>query len=421
MKVKSTFKISKSKQLFKKANEVLVGGVNSPVRSFRYTGCCPLLIKNASDSKVYDYDNREYIDYVLSYGALILGHAHPEVVEDVTETLKSGFSFGATTHLEVSLAQEIIRAIPLIEKLRFVNSGTEATMSAVRLARGYTKRDKIVKFTNSYHGHADSFLAKSGSGLATLNIPLSRGVPFDFTKHTISLDYGNNAQIEKTFRLHGSEIAAVIVEPVGGNHGVIPLDINFLKHLRIITSEYNTLLIFDEVITAFRFSYGAVSNESEVVPDLICLGKIIGGGLPVGAYGGREEIMNNLAPEGEVYQASTFAGNPVVMQAGISTLRVLFSRREKYSCLFKMAEGIAGFIKKQAEMRGLSVNVLSYGPMFSIKFSDKGLFRKFYKGLLVGGIFFAPSEYETNFVSFAHTSRDIDKTKKVIREALERI
>ncbi|MDD2752635.1 MAG: glutamate-1-semialdehyde 2,1-aminomutase, partial [Candidatus Omnitrophica bacterium] len=289
-------KIEKTERLFLEAKKYFPGGVNSPVRSFNYVGGKPLLIKKADNSKVYDYDGHKYIDYVLSWGALILGHRHPQVINDLEQALKDGLSFGTTNIKEIQLAQAIQKAIPFIENMRFVNSGTEAIMGAVRLARGVTKREKIIKFEHSYHGHADYLLAKSGSGLATLNIASSAGVPEDFIKQTIIAPFGNYEFIEDVFRKEGKNIAAVLVEPVGANYGIILPDADFLRKLAVITKQYGTLLIFDEVITGFRFHYGSFAQSANIVPDLICLGKIIGGGLPIGAYGGKKRLMQQLAP-----------------------------------------------------------------------------------------------------------------------------
>lgn len=406
------------KKLFRQAKKHLVGGVNSPVRAFNYVGGDPVIIERGKGSKVYDHSGRAYVDYVLSFGAIILGHAHQRVVRDTGEALKNGMAFGATTQNEIELAKRIKKAIPGIEKLRFVNSGTEAVMSAVRLARGYTSRDKIVKFKNSYHGHADYFLAKGGSGLATLGIPDSKGVPDDFTKHTIISSSGDKEDIDRVFRKHGRDIAAVVVEPAGGNYGVIPPDVSFLRHLRKVTQKYGALLIFDEVITAFRFSYGTLGNRLGVRPDLVCLGKIIGGGLPIGAYGGRAAIMDHLAPLGEVYQASTFAGNPVVMRAGLTTLESLSELKKKYTTLRETTKEISEFAEEEAKKNNIELKVTSYGTMFSFKFGDKEHFKKFFRGLLAEGVYIAPSEYEANFLSFAHTKSDINKTKRAIRKAI---
>ncbi len=408
-------------KLFTEAKKYLVGGVNSPVRAFNYVGGNPLMIKKGRGSKVYDYDGNGYIDYVLSWGSLILGHAFPEIVEAVKAAACEGLSFGTTSIKEVELAKLIRRAIPFAEKIRFVNSGTEAVMGAVRLARGYTGRDRIVKFENAYHGHADYLLAKSGSGLATLGIPSSLGVPKDFAKSTIVAPHNDIKAVEDIFKRYGRKIAAVLVEPVGGNYGVLPPKIDFLKRLRALTSEYRALLIFDEVITGFRFSFGSVARNFGVIPDIVVLGKIIGGGFPIGAYGGRGKIMDKLAPLGKVYQASTFSGNPVVMQAGIYTLKTLALSGAKYRQIERFADFLSSAIEGAAKSRNIGLKVSRFGSMFSIKFENKYDFKTFYKGMLGGGVYFAPSEFEANFLSFAHTMEDVEITVNAAAKALERI
>jgi len=411
----------KNKALFNQAKKYLVGGVNSPVRSFSYVDREPILIKQGKGSKVFDYDRNSYIDYVLSFGALFLGHAHKKVVGSIRRRVKKGFGFGATSLEEIELAKLISEAIPTLEKIRFVNSGTESLMSAIRLARGYTSREKIVKFKNSYHGHADYLLTKGGSGLATLNIASSKGVPDDFTKHTIVLDYADKALIKETFQKHDQDIAAVVVEPIGGNYGVIGPDKDFLQYLREITQKYKTLLIFDEVITGFRFRFGSVAEIFGIEPDLICLGKIIGGGLPIGAFGGRRDIMDKLAPLGEVYQASTFAGNPIVMKAGFTTLSVLASLKDKYIRLEQLANELVDSLRHSAKLYSIDVAIASYRTMFSLKFKQKDKFCSFYKKMLEQGIYLAPSEFEANFLSFAHTKKDIEKTKQAARRTFKSI
>lgn len=414
-------KTSLNSKLFIEAQKYLVGGVNSPVRAFNYVGGEPLLIKNGRGSKVYDYDGKEYIDYVLSWGSLILGHAFPEVVNKVKTAVDSGLSFGTTNTGEIELAKLMRRAIPFIERIRFVNSGTEAVMGAVRLARGYTGRNKIIKFEHSYHGHADYLLASAGSGLASLNIPQSLGVPSDFIKHTLVLPYGDTAQLDKIFKKYGKEIAAVLVEPVGGNYGVVPADFDFLRYLRGITKKYGSLLISDEIITGLRFNFGSFIHSLGITPDLICLGKIIGGGLPIGAYAGKKKIMDKLAPLGKVYQASTFSGNPIVMQAGIATLKVLVRLKDKYKQLESLTGFLSEALSKKARQLDIDLKVSSFGSMFSLKFAKLKDFRKFYKGMLNGGVYFAPSEFEANFLSFAHTKNDIDKTLLTAKWVFERM
>ena len=411
--------MDKERKLFNIAKRYLVGGVDSPVRSFNYVGIEPLLIKSGKGSSVYSYNNRKYIDYVLSWGSAILGHAHPQVIKNIKQSLDSGLSFGSTNQAEVELAQEITKAIPDIEKIRFVNSGTEAVMGAVRLARAYTGGDKIIKFENSYHGHADYLLVKAGSGLATLQIPASAGVPKDFIKHTLVVPFGDKEALGAVFRKYKKEIAAVLVEPVGGNYGLLPPNKEFLKILRRLTKKYKSLLISDEIITGFRFRFGSVSECFGVSPDLICLGKIIGGGLPIGAYGGSAKIMNNLAPLGKVYQASTFSGNPIVMQAGLSTLKILKKQMNSYQRIAELNNYLCVNLKEIAQTYGVLLELSSYGSMFSFKFQTKDQFAKFYRLMLKGGIFFAPSEFEANFLSFAHTKNDIEKTLRIARRSLK--
>jgi glutamate-1-semialdehyde 2,1-aminomutase len=406
------------KKTIKEAKELLVGGVNSPVRSFNYVGGDPLFVKKARGSKIYDDKGRGYIDYVLSFGANILGHAHTEVVKAAQNAIRDGVSYGVTTWHEVELAGIIRKAIRGIEKIRFVNSGTEAVMSAIRLARGYTSRDKIVKFKNSYHGHADYLLVKGGSGLATQGIPFSKGVPKEFIEHTLLAEYGSKENIDRILKKHGKKVAAIIVEPAGGNYGVIPPDRDFLRHIRKLSRKYGTLIISDEIITGFRFSYGALVDMLGIKPDLYCLGKIIGGGLPIGAYGGSGKIMKELAPEGKVYQASTFGGNPVVMRSGIATLKTLPKNINNYEKLTDKVRDLTKILKDEAKNNGHNLEVAEYGSMFSIKFDKQKEFQEFYKRLLSNGVFLAPSEYEANFISFAHTQADIQKTKNAIRKAM---
>ncbi|MBU1913134.1 MAG: glutamate-1-semialdehyde 2,1-aminomutase [Candidatus Omnitrophica bacterium] len=408
-------------ELFAKAREYLVGGVNSPVRAFNYAGCDPLIIKKGRGSKVYDYDGNKYIDYVLSWGSLILGHGHPDVIKDIKKVIENGLSFGATNKHETELSEMILKAIPSIEKIRFVNSGTEAVMGALRLGRGYTKRDKILKFEHSYHGHADYLLVKAGSGLATLGLPASAGVPRDYIKDTLIVGYGDKKAVENIFKEHGNKIAAVIFEPCGGNYGVIPPDIDFLRYLRELAAKNGSLLIADEVITGFRFDFGSLSRKLGIIPDIICLGKIIGGGLPIGAYGARKEIMNHLAPLGDVYQASTFAGNPVVMQSGLSTLRELGKLKNKYSSLVELAGYLSESIRESARERNIELDVENFGSMFSLKFKEKKQFQGFYRKLLESGVYFAQSEFEANFLSFSHTNADIEKTIRLVKMALDAI
>jgi glutamate-1-semialdehyde 2,1-aminomutase len=406
-----------NKKIFQAAQRVLVGGVDSPVRAFKYVGGDPIPIKRGCGAKVYDYDGNEYVDYVLSYGASILGHAHPEIVDGLKETIGLGSGFGATHDLEVELAQRIQEAIPLLEKIRFVSSGTEAVMGAVRLARGVTSRDKIIKFEGAYHGHADYLLAKAGSGVATLGLPGSKGVPKDFTRHTLIAPYGDIDYIKGLFKNYGPDIAAVIVEPVGGNDGVVLPDKDLLENLRTITDRHGALLIFDEVITGFRFRFGSAAEHFGIKPDIICLGKIIGGGLPIGAYGGPEEIMGHLAPLGDVYQASTFAGNPIVMRAGVETLHLLASLKDSYKWLNATGEHLAWMLREKARLYDIDVSVRQFGGMFSLHFKSQDDFGLFYRTLLDNGVYFAPSEHESNFISFAHSEKEIKHTIRAIEKA----
>ncbi|MDL1956037.1 MAG: glutamate-1-semialdehyde 2,1-aminomutase [Candidatus Desulfofervidus auxilii] len=425
--------MSRSELLWEKAKTLLPGGVNSPVRAWGSVRGEPLFIERAKGSKVYDVDGNEYIDYVCSWGPMIVGHANDEVIEAIEKTAKKGTSFGAPTVLEVELAEIITEAFPSIEKVRMVNSGTEATMSALRLARAYTGRDKVVKFNGCYHGHADSFLVKAGSGLATFGIPASPGVPEDLTKHTISLPYNDISAVEKTFEQIGEEIACVIVEPVAGNMGVILPEDGFLQGLRKITQKYKSVLIFDEVITGFRISFGGAQAYYNIEPDLTCLGKIIGGGLPVGAYGGKKEIMSLIAPEGDVYQAGTLSGNPLAMSAGIATLKIL-KRSGVYENLEKKTKRLVNGIKEAAKKYDIPLQINQIASMFSIFFnknpvknyetalkSDNEMFIKYFYGMLKRGIYLAPSAYEASFVSIAHTDEDIDKTIEAVDKTFKEI
>ncbi|MBP7216661.1 MAG: glutamate-1-semialdehyde 2,1-aminomutase [Candidatus Omnitrophica bacterium] len=402
-----------NKKLFNKAQQYLVGGVDSPVRAFGYVGGDPLLIRRGQGSLVFDYDQRAYIDYVLSWGALILGHAHPLVVRDVKQALSHGFSFGTTNAQEIALAKVIHDAIPAVQKLRFVNSGSEAVMGALRLARGFTGRNKIVKFAHSYHGHADYLLANAGSGLATLSLPASKGVPRHYLADTIVAPLGDKTYLTRIFRKYKNAIAAVIIEPAGGNYGVIPPDLDFLRFLRKITRRHGALLVADEVITGFRIHYGSLLASYGITADLLCLGKIIGGGLPVGAFGGHASIMDHLAPVGPVYQASTFSGNPVVMQAGLSTLTVLKRLQARYSRLAQLTEYLANAIDEQARLQAIELTATSFGSMFSVQLKKQKQFAGFYRYLLAHGVYFAPSAFEANFLSFAHTDHDVEKTIKL--------
>jgi len=425
--------MSKSEALWQRAQKFLPGGVNSPVRAWRSVKGKPLFIERAKGAKIYDVDGHEYIDYVCSWGPIIVGHAHEEVIEAIKQMALKGTSFGAPTEVEVELAEMIIKAFPSIEKVRMVNSGTEATMSALRLARAYTRRDKVIKFDGCYHGHADSFLVQAGSGLATLGIPASPGVPEDLTKHTISLPYNDLSAVENVFAQIGEEIACIIVEPVAGNMGVVLPEEGFLEGLSKITQRYGSLLIFDEVITGFRVSWGGAQLHYGIEPDLTCLGKIIGGGMPVGAYGGKKEIMSLIAPEGQVYQAGTLSGNPLAMSAGLATLKIL-QRPEVYEELERKTKQLTEGIKQSAEETGISLQINQIASMFSLFFNDRpvtdyksvlksnsDMFIKYFYGILKRGIYLAPSAYEASFVSLAHRKKDIDYTLKAVKESFKEI
>lgn len=412
---------SQSSQLFQQAQKVIPGGVNSPVRACRSVGCDPVFIKEAKGATLTDADGNSYVDFVGSWGPMIVGHAHPEIVGAITAAAGSGTSFGAPTPLEIDLAEMVAEAVPSIEKVRFVNSGTEATMSAVRLARGYTGKKIVIKFDGCYHGHADSFLVKAGSGVITLGIPGSPGVPDDIVKNTISIPYNNQKILEKTLRDKGDDIACVIVEPVAGNMGCVPPAEGFLEKLRALTSELGIVLIFDEVITGFRLSYGGAQEYYNVTPDLTCLGKIIGGGLPVGAYGGKAEIMNCIAPDGPVYQAGTLSGNPLAMAAGLATLKLL-QRPNFYKDLEDKAAEYGSALGEVAEKTGVPVQLNRVGSLMTGFFietpvsdfdsamkADAERYGVHYRQMLERGIYLAPSQFEVAFVSDAQSENDLRK------------
>lgn len=414
--------LHRSQSLFERARQVIPGGVNSPVRSFGAVGGTPPFIREARGARLFDVDGNEYIDYVGSWGPMILGHAHPEVVEALREAAVRGTSYGAPTELEVELATAIVDAFPAMDLVRLVNSGTEATMSAIRLARGYTGRDRIVKFAGNYHGHVDSLLVQAGSGLATQGVPGSPGVTRGTTGDTLLLPYNDTAGVEELFAREGETIAAVIVEPVAGNMGLVPGKPQFLQALRRLTRQYGALLIFDEVISGFRFRYGGVQDEYGIAPDLTCLGKIIGGGLPVGAYGGRREIMESVSPLGPVYQAGTLSGNPLAMAAGLTTLRLL-RRQGTYEELEKKGRRLAEGLAAAAREAELPVTLHRKGSAFTLFFTagpvenfedvkgaDTERFRRYFHGMLDEGIYLAPSAFETGFVSLAHEEADLERT-----------
>ncbi len=418
--------MNKSKSFFQEAQKYIPGGVNSPVRAGGAVGYDPMFIDRASGSKVYDVEGREYIDYVGSWGPMILGHAFPAVVDAIRQTAGRGTSYGAPTRMEIEMAKLIVEAIPSIDMVRMVSSGTEATMSAIRLARGYTKRNRIIKFEGCYHGHADSLLVKAGSGVATLGIPGSSGVPEELAKLTITAPYNDIEAVRSSIDRYGDEIACVIVEPVAGNMGVVQPADGFLEGLREITAQKGIILIFDEVITGFRLTYGGFQNIAGIKPDLTCLGKIIGGGLPVGAFGGKADIMEKLAPVGPVYQAGTLSGNPLAMAAGIATLNRL-QRPGVYEALDEKTARLCAGIKKRFEEKNVPCRINRVGSMFTIFFtqehvtdfasaakSDTKRFSDHFGRMLAGGIMIAPSQFEAGFVSLAHTDEDIDATLAVM-------
>jgi glutamate-1-semialdehyde 2,1-aminomutase len=415
--------MSRSKALFEQAADYIPGGVNSPVRAFHGVDGSPLFIRAGHGPHLIDEDSREYIDYVGSWGPLILGHAHPLVIQEVMHALHRGFSFGAPTEIEVRLAEKVCQLMPSIEQIRFVSSGTEATMSAIRVARGFTKRDKIIKFIGCYHGHSDGLLVAAGSGVLTLGLPSSAGVPASVVQHTLLAEFNSLAQVTALFEKHGDEIAAVIVEPVAANMNLVLPQPEFLPGLREICNRYGSLLIFDEVITGFRVALGGAQAHYKVIPDLTTLGKIIGGGFPVGAFGGRKEIMSCIAPLGPVYQAGTLSGNPVAMTAGLMTLK-LISVSNFYSDLKVKTEKLIHGLNERAQAVKLPFFARSIGSMFGLYFTAAkkidteadvkqchvALFKKFFHRMLREGIYFAPSAFEVGFVSAAHADKEITKT-----------
>jgi len=422
-----------SKTLFEKAKKVIPGGVNSPVRACRSVGCDPVFITRAEQATLEDADGNQYLDFVGSWGPMILGHSHPDIVAAVTKAAESGTSFGAPTPLEIDLAEMVTEAVPSIEKVRFVNSGTEATMSAVRLARGYTGKNVVVKFDGCYHGHADSFLVKAGSGVITLGIPGSPGVPEDIVRNTVSIPYNNLEILEKTLRDTALDIACVIVEPVAGNMGCVPPSSDFLSSLRKLTKELGIVLIFDEVITGFRLSYGGAQEFYNITPDLTCLGKIIGGGLPVGAYGGKAEIMNNIAPDGPVYQAGTLSGNPLAMAAGLAALKLL-QAPGFYKELNEKSAEFAGRLSETAAQVGIPVTLNRVGSVMTGFFTDEKVYDfdsamkadadrygQHYRQMLSQGIYMAPSQFEVAFISAAQRKEDLDRAIKMTEWSFKKL
>jgi glutamate-1-semialdehyde 2,1-aminomutase len=426
-----SFQDGRSSKAFEHAKAVIPGGVNSPVRAFRSVGRDPVFIDRGEGAHLWDIDGNTYIDYVGSWGPLILGHAHPEVVEVIKKTAERGTSYGAPTELETELAEEVLKAYPSMEKVRMVNSGTEATMSALRLARGVTGRNKIIKFEGCYHGHADSLLIKAGSGALTFGVPTSPGVPSATASSTLVAQYNDLEGVKALFRETGEDIAGVIVEPVTGNMGVVLPEPGFLEGLREVTQEYGALLIFDEVMTGFRVSYGGAQGRFGIDPDLTCLGKIIGGGLPVGAFGGKKAYMDQIAPSGPIYQAGTLSGNPLAMAAGLTTLKLL-QKPGTYEELERKTTYLAQGLIQVAEEKGLPVWVNSIGAMFSPFFTDQPVkdfasacssdlekFATYFRGMLERGVYLAPSQFEAVFLSLAHTEEDLNYTLEQARAVLK--
>lgn len=423
----------KNELLFEEAKKYIPGGVNSPVRAFRAVDSTPFFVARAAGSKVYDTEGREYIDYVSSWGPMILGHAYPHVLEAVIKAAERGTSYGAPTEAETVMARMIVDAFPSIDMVRMVSSGTEAAMSAVRLARGFTGKEKVVKFDGCYHGHADSLLVKAGSGVATLGIPGSPGVPDRLAELTVSLPFNDLATFEAAVDLYGDDIACVIVEPVAGNMGVVPPRPPFLDGLRAITKKKGILLIFDEVITGFRLAYGGYQTLKGIEPDLTCLGKVIGGGLPVGAFGGRRDVMEALAPLGPVYQAGTLSGNPLAMAAGIATIEVLRDGNH-YEMLDRFTSNLCEEMGKIFEKKGLPTHLNREGSMFTFFFTDREvhdfasalksdtrLYAAYFREMLRRGVSLAPSQFEASFVSIAHTDHDLERTVEACGKAVENI
>ncbi len=417
--------------LFQSAQQVIPGGVNSPVRAFRSVGGVPPFISRAQGATLWDEEGNSYTDYVGSWGPAIAGHAHPRIIEAVCEAATKGLSFGAPTKAEVELADRICALLPSIEMVRLTSSGTEATMSAIRLARGFTGRDQIIKFEGCYHGHADSLLVKAGSGLLTFGNPSSAGVPADFAKHTIVLEYNNASQVEETFKIQGNQIAAIIVEPIAGNMNLVKPQPGFLEMLRRMCDEYGAILIFDEVMTGFRVGLQGAQGLFNIVPDLTTLGKVIGGGMPVGAFGGRRDIMEQIAPLGPVYQAGTLSGSPVCVAAGNASLE-LITEPGFYDRLSSLATALTEGLSAAARAAGIALSAQSVGGMFGFYFrkqapqtfsevmeSDTVAFNRFFHGMLHEGHYLAPSSYESGFVSAAHTAEDIDRTVEAAHKVFQ--
>ncbi|NMP15686.1 glutamate-1-semialdehyde 2,1-aminomutase [Thalassotalea sp. Y01] len=415
--------MSHSEQLFNKAQQTIPGGVNSPVRAFKGVGGSPRFIEKADGAYTFDADGNKYIDYVGSWGPMILGHNHPKILQAVVETAQNGLSFGAPTELEIDMAEKVRELVPSMQKLRMVSSGTEATMSAIRLARGFTGRDKILKFEGCYHGHADSLLVKAGSGALTLGVPNSPGIPADLAQHTLTVNFNDLDSVEQAFASYGDDIACIIVEPVAGNMNCIPPVAGFLEGLRRICDQHKSVLIFDEVMTGFRVALGGAQAHYDIEPDLTTLGKVIGGGMPVGAFGGKAEIMDYIAPVGPVYQAGTLSGNPIAMAAGLAALSEL-SSKDYHADLTAMTKQLAEGFKAAADKHGVALSINYVGAMFGIFFTDQSQvdtfaqvmkcdndkFNKFFHLMLDEGVYLAPSAFEAGFLSAAHTAQDIADT-----------
>lgn len=415
--------MQKSSQLFEEAKDIIPGGVNSPVRAFNGVGGEPCFIEKADGPYIYDADGKQYIDYVGSWGPMILGHNHPAIKQAVIDAAQNGLSFGAPTALEITMAEKVREIVPSMEKLRMVSSGTEATMSAIRLARGYTGRDKILKFEGCYHGHADSLLVKAGSGALTMGVPSSPGIPESFAQHTLTVSFNNIEEVKAIFEELGDEIACIIVEPVAGNMNCIPPVEGFLEGLREVCDQYGSVLIFDEVMTGFRVALGGAQAHYNITPDLTTLGKVIGGGMPVGAFGGKAEIMDYIAPVGPVYQAGTLSGNPIAMAAGLASLNEL-ATGNKHEALSKTTEKLAMGFKAAAERNGVSLSINYVGAMFGFFFTeeetvttylqatqcDAEKFKRFFHLMLEEGVYLAPSAFEASFLSTAHTDAEIEAT-----------
>lgn len=414
--------MTKSEQLFTEAQQCIPAGVNSPVRAFNGVGGTPIYFERGAGAYLVDVDNNKYIDFVQSWGPMLLGHSHPKIIAAVINTAKNGLGFGAPTQIETKLAKKICELMPNIELVRLVSSGTEATMSAIRLARGHTRRNKIVKFEGCYHGHSDSLLVKAGSGALTMGVPSSLGIPKEFAEQTITLEYNNLTQVKELFAKIGNEIAGIIVEPVAGNMNLIPANVEFLQALREVCDEYSSVLIFDEVMSGFRVALGGAQQVYNIQPDLTTLGKVIGGGLPVGAFGGKSEIMKNIAPLGGVYQAGTLSGNPLSVSAGLAMLDEISSNQDFYKNISAKTERLASSIVKVAEKHNINMSYNALGSMFGLFFTDQKvstfagvckcdaeMFKKFFHAMLKNGVYLAPSAFEAGFVSNAHTENIIDE------------